>query len=93
MQRVEFHFMAAAVLVVAAICTQALATSGEQEPRCEKEVRDYLQAMQFIRTTAGASIGDRVAAGVASEENVQKIVRQQGYCVAARYIRERTAKR
>lgn len=90
------NLVTAAVMLAACLTwhpARSQTVAKDQAARCEKEVRDYLQAMQFIRTTAGSSIGDRVAAGVASEQNVQKIAEQQGHCAAAQYIRERTAKR
>ncbi|MES2631564.1 MAG: hypothetical protein V4669_01260 [Pseudomonadota bacterium] len=86
--------MTAAALAGFATGTQAQPVQADKRvAACEKEVRDYLSAMQFIRSAAGANVGDRVAAGVAGEDKVQEIVKQQGACVAAQFIRERTAKR
>ncbi|WP_152682713.1 hypothetical protein [Caenimonas sp. SL110] len=86
--------MTAVFFAVVAIGAQAQPIQQDKRVAgCEKEVRDYLSAMQFIRSTAGTNVGDRVAAGVAGENQVQEIVRQQGACVAAQLIRERTAKR
>ncbi|MES2786198.1 MAG: hypothetical protein V4684_12110 [Pseudomonadota bacterium] len=86
--------MTAAALAGIAIGAQGQpAQADKRVAGCEKEVRDYLNAMQFIRSTAGANVGDRVAAGVAGENQVQEMVKQQGACVAAQFIRERTGKR
>ena len=81
------------VLLAAAAPAHAGSAPGASQTRCEKEVREFQQAMQFIRSTAGGSIVDRVAAGVASEGDVRKLAQEQGACAAAQLIRERTAKR
>jgi hypothetical protein len=61
--------------------------------RCDKEVRDYLETMKFIRESAGTQIGDRVAAGYIDEGALRKVQGEQGSCAAAQMIREKVARR
>lgn len=88
----------AIALVAALAATGAHAQSGKEQvaamnARCDREVRDYLETMKFIRQSAGAQIGDRVAAGFVDEASLRKVQDGQGSCAAAQMIREKTARR
>ena len=66
---------------------------AQAEPSCQKEVKDYLGALQFVRQTSGTEIGTRVEQAFANEKEVTQLVAQQGHCAAARMLRERRAPR
>ena len=87
-------------LVLAALAVSATMAHAQpgHEPvaaaaRCDKEVRDYLQTIRYIREAAGTQIGDRVAAGYVPEDAVRKVQGEQGSCAAAQLIREKSARR
>ena len=61
------------------------------DARCDKEVRDYLNALEFIRNAAGPQISSRVAASYVDEKVVRDTQIKQGSCTAAQLIRDKTA--
>ena len=65
----------------------------EDESRCRKEVKDYGDAMRFVRQSAGDQIGNRVAQNYVSEERLQHTVQTQGYCAGAAMLRSKQASR
>ena len=67
---------------------EGIKVSQLNEARCRKDVRDYLEAMRLVRTTAG-QIGEKVATGLVSEDLVTNISTTQGPCAAAQLLRER----
>jgi hypothetical protein len=87
----------AVALALAVVCAPAAAQVREDgrqvammnAERCAREVRDYFEAMRFIRDAAGQKIGDRVAAGMVSEEAITRTLESQGACAAAQTLRER----
>ena len=74
---------------------QPYASQKDLDPgvRCQREVREYLQTLNYIHATAGRQIGERVAAEYVSEEKLIKVSREQGPCAAAQLIRARGARR
>ena len=54
-----------------------------EDGRCRKEVRDYVEALKFVRQTAGSQVGDKVAGGFISEGELDKVVASRGHCAAA----------
>lgn len=87
-------------IMLAALSLLCLSTQGEEakpqavaSARCEKEVREYLDVLQFIRNAAGSQIGGRVAAGYVDEQTVREIQDKQGSCAAAELIRAKIATR
>lgn len=85
-------------IILAALSLLCLSTHGEEakpqtmaSARCEKEVREYLDVLQFIRNAAGSQIGGRVAASYVDEKTVREIQDKQGSCAAAELIRAKTA--
>lgn len=89
------HGPALGLFLLLAAATAPAQTSRDAAAgvRCDKEVRDYLETMKFIREQAGTRIGDRVAAGYVGEDALRKVQGEQGSCAAAQLIRERTARR
>jgi hypothetical protein len=87
--------MLAAALAV--VCLSALGdqpkSQGSVAAHCEKDVRDYVQAIQFIRESAGSQISGRVVAGYVDERTVREVQQNQGVCAAADLIRTKTASR
>jgi hypothetical protein len=59
------------------------------DSRCRKEVKDYQDTLKFLRQTAGAQIGDKVAGGYISETELDKVVAAQGHCAAAQLLRDK----
>lgn len=59
------------------------------DSRCRKEVKDYVDTLKFVRQTAGAQIGDKVAGGYISEPELDKVVASQGHCAAAQLLRDK----
>lgn len=83
------------VLIGSMIALAALHAGAQQQvaqagdSRCRKEVKDYVETLRFVRQTAGAQIGDRVAGGFISEVELDKVVNSQGHCAAAQVLREK----
>lgn len=65
----------------------------EDESRCRKDIKDYGDAMRFVRQSAGDQIGNRVAKNYVSEEMLQHMVQTQGYCAGAALLRSKQASR
>ena len=63
------------------------------DSRCRKEVKDYVETVRFIRQTAGAQVGDKVAGNYISEPELDKVVAAQGHCAAAQMLRDKGAPR
>jgi hypothetical protein len=57
------------------------------EGRCRREVREYVDTIQYLKRTAGASIGDRVAEGYLAPAEVERIAASRGPCAAAQALR------
>lgn len=65
----------------------------EDESRCRKDIKDYVDAMRFVRQSAGDQIGNRVAKNYVSEKMLQHTVQTQGYCAGAALLRSKQASR
>lgn len=63
------------------------------DARCQREVREYVETLKFIRQSAGDLTGDRVAARYIGEPELQRVVAAQGACAAAQLIRDKSASR
>lgn len=61
--------------------------------RCRKEIREYVDAMRFVRQSAGDQIESRVAKGYVSEAELERLIAAQGYCPAAQLLRSKGANR
>ncbi len=63
------------------------------EGRCRREVREYIDALRFVRQSAGNEVGNRVSGSYVSEAELQRIEASAGACVAAKLLREKGAPR
>lgn len=88
------------IVAAAALSVLCMVAHGEDPKsqvtaasRCDKEVREYLQVIQYIRESAGAQISSRVAAGYVDEKSLREVQEKQGSCAAAELIRTKTASR
>lgn len=63
------------------------------DSRCRKEIKDYIEAMRFVRQNAGDQIGSRVANGYVREATLEKLTAEQGPCAAAQLLRTKGANR
>ncbi|MDO8769929.1 MAG: hypothetical protein Q7K57_14730 [Burkholderiaceae bacterium] len=92
------------VAFLAAVCVlaqaQPVARKGADErvaqlseSRCNKEIRDYVDAVRFVRQAAGEQIGDRVVKSYVSEGELSRWVTAQGPCAAAQLLRDKGASR
>lgn len=70
-----------------------VAADGGGEARCRKDVKEYLDTMNFLRQNAGNQISDKVAVGFVSEARLQQVASSQGACAAAQLLREKGAPR
>lgn len=65
----------------------AAAAEAAAVARCDKEVREYVDVLRYIRSTAGEEIGAKVMAGFVDEKTLREVRDRQGICEAARMIR------
>jgi hypothetical protein len=97
MQETPIPFAAMLVAALSLPCAAAPGEGAKSESlataRCDKEVRDYLGILEFIRTSAGSQIGGQVAAGYVDEKTVRAVQQKQGSCAAAQLIRAKTSAR
>lgn len=70
---------------------ERVALAGDS--RCRKEIKDYVEAMRFVRQSAGDQIGSRVAQGYVSEAALERLIAEQGPCSAAQLLRTKGAHR
>jgi hypothetical protein len=71
--------------------TQAKMGAPAEPPGCEKAVKDYVNAMRFIREASGANIAGRVEQAYLNEDQIAQISSQQGYCAAAQALKNKGA--
>ena len=62
-------------------------------PACQKEVKDYLNALVFVRQSSGTSMGTRVEQAFLNEKDLNQLVAERGPCAAAQALRQRGALR
>jgi hypothetical protein len=84
--------MTALVLAWSASPAQQLGQKVDEQV-CQREVRQYLETMKFIRESAGNRIGDKVAGGYMDEAELRRLIASHGACLVARVIRERALPR
>ena len=56
---------------------------------CQKEVRDYVNVLRFVKQTSGDGIGGRVEQAYVKEADLAVIVQKIGPCGAAMMLRQR----
>ncbi|HEY1392228.1 MAG TPA: hypothetical protein VFV25_02570 [Methylibium sp.] len=89
-------FLATSSAYLLCAATPAVRSNGASAPqaqqvRCEKELKDYSEAMRFVRQNAGDRIGDRVAAGYIDEAQLQRVAQTSGPCAAAQLLHDKRA--
>jgi len=87
----KISLIASMALSCAALHAQDNKSRPVFDARCDKEVRDYLNALEFIRNAAGPQISGRVASSYVDEKVVRDTQAKQGSCTAAQLIRDKTA--
>ena len=71
----------------------AAKTDANIEARCKKEVMQYLDALQFVRQSAGESISAKVVGKYVQEDQLTMKINSTGYCSAAQLLRDKYAAR
>jgi hypothetical protein len=52
-------------------------------------VRDYVNALRYVKQASGSSIGGHVEQAYISEAEITQIAQQQGYCGAAQVLKSK----
>ena len=60
---------------------------AQEEASCRKEVRDYVNALRFVRDSSGNGIGSRVEQVFINEKDLNQVVADRGACAAAQLLR------
>jgi hypothetical protein len=90
--------MSAALAILAALGSVTSGASAQPNPpkattvaqadaSCEKTVRDYLNALRYVKQASGTSIAGHVEQAYVSEGYITQVVQQQGYCGAAQVLK------
>jgi hypothetical protein len=61
------------------------------DARCKKEVAQYLEALQFVRQSAGDEVGAKVMANYVPVGQLNQVVTTSGYCAGAQMLRDKRA--
>ena len=67
--------------------------AGVDDARCKKEVNQYIEALQFVRQSAGDEVGARVMNNYVAVGQLNQLVSSSGYCAGAQLLREKRATR
>ena len=67
--------------------------AGVDDVRCKKEVNQYIEALQFVRQSAGEEVGARVMNNYVAVGQLNQLVSSSGYCAGAQLLREKRATR
>jgi hypothetical protein len=100
MNHIAFAAAAAASVVLGSVTPDAIAQSQPQahtqkvtiaqaDASCEKTVRDYVNALRYVKQASGSSIGGHVEQAYISEAEITQIAQQQGYCGAAQVLKSK----
>ena len=82
------------LLVSLALAAPLTARSAQTDPSaCQKEVKDYVNTLRFIRETSGHGIGGRVEQAFVNETDLARLVQERGPCGAAQVLRQKGAGR
>ena len=63
------------------------------DARCKKEVAQYIDALQFVRQSAGDMVSTKVMNNYVGVEQLTQVVSRSGYCAGATMLREKGANR
>jgi len=100
MNHIAFAATFAAFAVLGSVTPGAMAQSQPQphaqkvtvaqaDASCEKTVRDYVNALRYVKQATGNSIGGHVEQAYVSEAEITQIAQQQGYCGAAQVLKSK----
>lgn len=88
-----------------AVCANTLAAPGQNDSkndikvanlddvRCKKEVVQYINALQFVRESAGDMVSTKVMNNYVGVEQLTQVVSRSGYCAGATLLRDKGANR
>ena len=71
--------------------TQAKMGASAEPPGCEKAVKDYVNALRYIKEASGDGIAGRVEQAYLNEAQITQIASQQGMCAAAQALKSKGA--
>ena len=69
--------------------TQARMGAPAEPPGCEKAVKDYVNALRYIKEASGDGIAGRVEKAYLNEAQITQIASEQGACAAAQALKSR----
>lgn len=64
-------------------------TMTDEAAACGKAVKDYLDALRYVRQASGSGIAGRVEQAYVTESDLLAIAGQQGPCAAAGLLRSK----
>jgi hypothetical protein len=62
------------------------------ETRCKKEIRDYTEALKFVRESAGDQVSAKVMSNYVPLEQLNQVVANSGSCAGAQLLRDKRVK-
>ena len=71
----------------------AINVAAAGDGRCKKEVNQYIEAVQFVRQSAGDEVGAKVMNNYVGLGQLNQLVSSSGYCAGAQVLREKRATR
>ena len=89
----------AIALVFIAVCAGNASAAGQnevkvaglEEAQCKKEVTQYVNALQFVKQSAGEQMSNKVMKNYVSIDHLQQTAANAGPCAAAQLLREKRA--
>lgn len=89
----------AIALVLIAFCAGSASATGKNDVKvvalddaqCKKEVTQYVDALQFVRQSAGDQMSDKVMKNYVGIEQLKQTAANSGPCAAAQLLREKRA--
>ena len=67
--------------------------AAADDARCKREVSQYIEALQFVRQSAGDELGAKVMNNYVALGPLNQLVSSSGYCAGAQLLREKRATR
>ncbi len=67
--------------------------AAADDARCKKEVNQYIEALQFVRQSAGDEVSAKVMNNYVAVGQLNQLVSSSGYCAGAQLLREKRATR
>ncbi|MGZ5194905.1 MAG: hypothetical protein ACXWJM_06750 [Ramlibacter sp.] len=96
--RNPLHFLVLLAATLTSFCVTAAPPGGKHadevvvqvsDSHCRKEVSDYVQAVRFVRQSAGPKIGEKITGAYVSEAELEKVAATQGACSASQLLRQK----